>query len=190
VWVDAATGEVLRVLDFDPAGPATLLRDLLPGGVFIAEVLGVGNLTTAEFDVATFFGRGEVVGFEDLIARRTPRMSVLWPGHSQPELAAAVAGVEIPGIHYSLDHSEACLMASPAGVTKGTSLEALREHLGVAETDTMAVGDSHNDVEMLAWAAHGVAMGQAPASVRAVADEVTAPVGEDGLAKALRRWFG
>jgi hydroxymethylpyrimidine pyrophosphatase-like HAD family hydrolase len=189
VWLDAATGEVLRALEFDPAEPARILRDLLPGGVFIAEVIGVGNRTTEPYEVGAFFGRGEVVGFDELVSHPTPRMSVLWPGHTQPELAATVAGVEVPGIHYSLDHAEPCLMASPAGVTKGSSLEALRVHLGVAETDTMAIGDSHNDVEMLAWAAHGVAMGQAPAAVRAVADEVTLPVRQDGLAAAFRRWF-
>jgi hydroxymethylpyrimidine pyrophosphatase-like HAD family hydrolase len=93
-------------------------------------------------------------------------------------------------VHYSLDHGDACLMATPTGVTKGSALETLRVELGISASDTMAVGDGFNDVEMLAWAAHGVAMGQAPESVRAVADEVTAPVARDGLALALRRWFG
>jgi hydroxymethylpyrimidine pyrophosphatase-like HAD family hydrolase len=92
-------------------------------------------------------------------------------------------------VHYSLDHGAACLMATPTGVTKGSALESLRTRLGIPASDTMAVGDSFNDVEMLAWAAHGVAMGQAPEPVKTIADEVTAPVREDGLAKAIRRWF-
>jgi HAD superfamily hydrolase (TIGR01484 family) len=189
VLLDAADGAVLRVRDFDPSPAALVLRELLPDAVFVAEVLGVGNRSTQAADLTNFFGQGEVVEFAELVADRTPRMSVLWPGHSQPELAAAVAGVELPGIHYSLDHTEPCLMASPAGVTKGSALEELRAELGVPAGATMAVGDGFNDVEMLVWAGHGVAMGQAPAAVAAVADEVTEPVGRDGLAVALRRWF-
>ncbi|WP_163569032.1 HAD family hydrolase [Fodinicola feengrottensis] len=41
---------------------------------------------------------------------------------------------------------------------------------------------------MLRWAAHGVAMGQAPPLVRAAADAVTGTIMEDGLASALVAW--
>jgi hydroxymethylpyrimidine pyrophosphatase-like HAD family hydrolase len=190
VLLDAATGEIARTVTFDPAEPARVLRKLIPDAVFIAEQVGVGNRATVGMDLGSFFGTTTVVDFDTLISFATPRMSVLWPGHTYPDLAAVVGGVEIPGVHYSLDHGDACLMATPTGVTKGSALETLRVELGISASDTMAVGDGFNDVEMLAWAAHGVAMGQAPESVRAVADEVTAPVARDGLALALRRWFG
>ena len=49
----------------------------------------------------------------------------------------------------------------------------------------MTVGDQRNDLEMLDWAARGVAMGQAPAEVVAMADEVTGTVDEYGLAQVL-----
>ena len=39
---------------------------------------------------------------------------------------------------------------------------------------------------MLRWAARGVAMGNAPDEVKAVADEVTGDVDEDGLVAVLR----
>jgi hydroxymethylpyrimidine pyrophosphatase-like HAD family hydrolase len=42
---------------------------------------------------------------------------------------------------------------------------------------------------MLRWAAHGVAMGQAPEIVKAAAREVTGTVDEDGVASILDRWF-
>ncbi|HEX4221413.1 MAG TPA: HAD hydrolase family protein [Pseudonocardiaceae bacterium] len=189
VLLDAATGEVARTVDFDPAEPARVLRKLIPDAVFVAEQVGVGNRCTVGIDLGSFFGDTTVVDFDTLISFGTPRMSVLWPGHDYADMAELVAGVEIPGVHYSLDHHDACLMATPPGVTKGSALETLRIELGVAAEDTMAIGDGFNDVEMLAWAAHGVAMGQAPEPVRAVADEVTASVSEDGLALALRRWF-
>jgi hydroxymethylpyrimidine pyrophosphatase-like HAD family hydrolase len=51
----------------------------------------------------------------------------------------------------------------------------------------MAIGDSSNDVEMLAAAGLGIAMGNASAAARAAADEVTASVREDGVLAAFRR---
>ena len=39
---------------------------------------------------------------------------------------------------------------------------------------------------MLHWAARGVAMGNAPDSVKEIADEVTLTVDEDGLVPVLR----
>ena len=38
-------------------------------------------------------------------------------------------------------------------------------------------------------AAHGVAMGHSPPSVRAIADEICPAGAEDGLATTLSRWF-
>ena len=52
--------------------------------------------------------------------------------------------------------------------------------------DTVAVGDQRNDIEMLHWAARGVAMGQAPDEVKDAANEVTGTVEEDGLVPVLR----
>lgn len=68
-------------------------------------------------------------------------------------------------------------------------LEKLRVELGVATTETLAVGDGINDLEMLSWAAHGVAMGHSPAPVLAVADEICPSAAEDGLATVLSQWF-
>ena len=54
----------------------------------------------------------------------------------------------------------------------------------------VAFGDMPNDVPMLQWAGHGVAVGNAHEQVLAVADEVTATNDDDGVAKVLERLFG
>ena len=56
----------------------------------------------------------------------------------------------------------AWLDLNPEGVSKGSALELLRRRLHVEPADTVAVGDQRNDIEMLQWAARGVAMGNAP----------------------------
>ncbi|QHC60092.1 HAD family hydrolase [Rathayibacter sp. VKM Ac-2760] len=73
------------------------------------------------------------------------------------------------------------------GVDKGSALVRLAEHLGHPLADTIAIGDSSNDVEMLAAAGVGIAMGNASDAARAAADEVTTSVRADGVRTAFRR---
>jgi len=73
------------------------------------------------------------------------------------------------------------------GVNKATGIDVLLAHVGVDRADTIAIGDSYNDLEMLEHVAVGVAMGQAPEAVKAVADEVTAGVDEDGIRLSFLR---
>jgi Cof subfamily protein (haloacid dehalogenase superfamily) len=189
VWLDGS-GAVLRQQVFELASCVGVLQRSLPGAVFAAEEVGLGNRATATFHDFAFAGHNRLVDVAELIATPTTRLTVNWPGRSVDELAAALTVAELADIQYSVFGPDAWMVASPAGVTKGSALEELRIHLGVSAADTLAIGDGTNDLEMLAWAAHGVAMGQASAAVRAVADEVTAPVHEDGAALVLDRWFG
>lgn len=74
---------------------------------------------------------------------------------------------------------------APAGITKAKTLSDLCDHLGVAQSQVMAFGDMPNDIEMLSWAGHGVAMGNALGSVKAIAAAVTEAVDDDGVARYL-----
>ncbi len=73
------------------------------------------------------------------------------------------------------------------GVHKAAGLDAVVAHLGLDHAATIAVGDSHNDLEMLQHAALGIAMGNAVPELVAVADDVTGRVDEDGLHAAFVR---
>jgi hydroxymethylpyrimidine pyrophosphatase-like HAD family hydrolase len=73
------------------------------------------------------------------------------------------------------------------GVHKALGMDVLLAHLGIERTDTIAIGDSYNDLEMLAHAGVGVAMGNAPEEVRDAADESTGSVDEDGVRQAFER---
>lgn len=72
----------------------------------------------------------------------------------------------------------------PAG-TKAAALEQLARRYGLTLGDVIAVGDGHNDVEMLAEAAIGVAMGQAPAEVQARATLTIGGHADEGLASFI-----
>ncbi|MFD0148889.1 HAD family hydrolase [Streptomyces sp. NPDC055721] len=75
----------------------------------------------------------------------------------------------------------------PLGLSKATGLSLAARRLGVKASDTIAFGDMPNDIPMFAWAAHGVAMGNAHEELRAVASEVTSSNEEDGIAVVLER---
>ncbi len=91
-----------------------------------------------------------------------------------------------------LSHSstnDALLEISAAGVSKATALARLCEARGVDRREVIAFGDMPNDLAMLAWAGHSVAVANAHPDVRAAADEVTASNDEDGVALVLERLF-
>ncbi len=72
---------------------------------------------------------------------------------------------------------------------KAQALKILAKHFGIEQQEVMALGDSYNDLEMLQWAGLGVAMGNAPAEVKRVADYLTASNDEDGVAAAIQYWI-
>ena len=77
----------------------------------------------------------------------------------------------------------------PAGVSKASGLAAAARRLGFSAADTIAFGDMPNDIPMLEWAGHGVAMGNAHAELRRRADEIARTNEEDGVATVLERLF-
>lgn len=76
-----------------------------------------------------------------------------------------------------------------AGVTKGSGLEAVAEQFGIAQADVMAVGDNHNDRDMLEWAGIGVVMGNAEPELRSPAFHLTGTNDEAGLSQAIDRFI-
>jgi len=75
------------------------------------------------------------------------------------------------------------------GVSKGSGVEHLAEHLGIEMSEVIAFGDSENDISMLKAVGLGVAMDNAKDKVKNVADEVTLHHNELGVASTLKRVF-
>ena len=76
--------------------------------------------------------------------------------------------------------------ATHPDANKGTAVRYLAESiLGLAAHNVMTIGDNFNDVEMLEYAGLGVAMGNAPDQVKAIANWVTLGVEQDGAAAAI-----
>lgn len=74
----------------------------------------------------------------------------------------------------------------PTEASKTTSIEYLREKLGVNRSEIIAIGDNYNDMDMIEYAGLGIAMGNAPEQVKKCANEVTLSNDEDGVAESLK----
>jgi Cof subfamily protein (haloacid dehalogenase superfamily) len=110
-------------------------------------------------------------------------------GHDSADLAqhARQASGGLVAVTYSTD--DGLIEIAAPGVNKGAALAKLAAEWGVDPNGVIAFGDMPNDLEMLTWAGHGVAMGNGHADVHAVADEVVGPHHEDAVAQVLERWF-
>jgi Cof subfamily protein (haloacid dehalogenase superfamily) len=196
-------------------GAVTLKRDPLHGGyrrhhveAFSAtEVLRTirSHLMDADFAVEDVAGRylftapvpetavgldsdqRVFVSFEDLLDVSIARLVVVSPDREVADFLSIVDRMGLRQVSYAIGWS-AWLDIAAEGVNKATAVERVRQHLAIQPHRVMAVGDGHNDLELLAWAAthgRGVAMGQAPVAVLAAANETTASVQQDGLARVL-----
>lgn len=76
-----------------------------------------------------------------------------------------------------------------ADANKGVGLRKLAEILGVNPDDTMAIGDTENDLAIIEAAGIGVAMGNATDAVKARADYVTTTNTKDGVAAAIEHFI-
>ena len=73
------------------------------------------------------------------------------------------------------------------GCSKGHALERWANHRGIARAEVMAIGDNHNDVEMLEFAGHPVIMGNACEELRGRGWAVTLGNDRCGVAAAVER---
>ncbi|WP_326835325.1 HAD-IIB family hydrolase [Amycolatopsis rhabdoformis] len=178
-----------HVESFDPADALRSIRRHLAGARFAVED-EQGNYRCTEAFPAGTTGLDDQqtrVPFAALLNRPATRVVAFAPGHDMREFVRAVAKMCLREVSFALAATPWLDLAA-AGVNKATAAERVRSDLRVTRARVLAVGDGHNDLELLAWAAEhgrGVAMGQSPAELLAVAGEVTAPVLDDGLAQVL-----
>ena len=176
---------IVDTVTFDPRPVLTMLRDVIPDALVAVEDIGVGFKVSAPFPDGELGGQQVVVDWDELVAHPATRVTLRRPDASSEEFMEQVEHAGLHGVSYAVGWT-AWLDINPEGVSKGSALELVRRTLRVEPGDTVAIGDQRNDIEMLHWAARGVAMGQAPDEVKDAADEVTGTVEEDGLVPVLR----
>ena len=125
-----------------------------------------------------------------MLGRPATKLLLRHRGMTSQQMAEVTRNVLVDtDLEITYSSNSGLIEISAAGVTKASGLAWVCEKLDVPADKVVAFGDMPNDVPMLAWAGHGVAMANAHDDLLAVADEVTAPNSEDGVAQVLERWF-
>lgn len=77
---------------------------------------------------------------------------------------------------------------SVPGVHKATAIEKLIEHLKIEKENTFAYGDGINDLEMLEFVQHGIAMGNAKEALKLAADDITDTHNDNGIYNSFKKY--
>jgi Cof subfamily protein (haloacid dehalogenase superfamily) len=74
------------------------------------------------------------------------------------------------------------------GCSKGTALAIWARHCGIDPSEVMAIGDNHNDLEMLRFAARPVLMANSSPGLEAEGFTMTLSNDQDGVARAIQSY--
>ena len=88
-----------------------------------------------------------------------------------------------------IDREKGYYEVTPRGFSKASGMERMAGILQFTMKDTVAIGDSNNDLSMLKCAGRAVAMAKSSAEVLKTADFITTDVNNDGIRNALK-WLG
>ena len=180
--------EVRSTETFDASEIVKMLLEEVPHAAVAVEEIGVGYRINRPFPDGEITGRMRLQSVEELVAEPVTRVIIRDPHSSEEEFLALAEKLGLHGTNYFIGWT-AWLDIAPEGISKASALADVAAELGVAQAEVLAIGDGRNDIEMLAWAGRGVAMGQAPLEVQQAADDVTETVDNEGVAMELSRWF-
>jgi len=131
-----------------------------------------------------------VVDVGELVSVPAAKILVRHKAMTSAELFDLVApAVDPQRAHVTYSMNDGLLEVSAPGINKAAGVSIVAAELGIDPRDVIAFGDMPNDIEMLAWAGTGVAMGNAAPIVHDAADATTASNDDFGLARVIEQWF-
>lgn len=176
--------DIVDIRTFHPGAAIQVIHRELPDALFATEVVGWGFKLNAPFPDGELQGEHHVVSVEELQSEPVTRVVVRSPGRTSDDFHDLVAELGLSEVTFAIGWT-AWMDIAPHGVTKASALEQLRQAWGIDPADTVAIGDGFNDIDMLRWAARGVAMGHAAPAVKRHATETTADITSNGAAITL-----
>jgi len=198
LWIVASNGavifryppmEVVHEETFDAAPAVAAVLEHHPNALVAVEERGIGGYrVNMVFPDGELSGEQLVTDVDEIIGEPVSRVIVRDPDATAEDFIDLAARLGLHGTDYVVGWT-AWMDLSPVGISKASGLQQVCDELGITAADVLAIGDGRNDIEMLAWAGRGVAMGQAVEEVRAAADAVTETVYDNGAAVEIDRWF-
>ena len=128
--------------------------------------------------------------FEKKLAGTSPTKLVVVDAPEKIDVLLPVQRDHYAGQLYVTKSNAEYLEFLPLDANKGSALALVAERYGIPQAQTLAFGDSWNDVPMLQWAGMGIAVANAKPEVLAAANRVVGSNKEDGVGIALEEIFG
>lgn len=126
--------------------------------------------------------------FAALMRRPQTKLLIIDEPDRLDRIAAEFSGGDGESVHITKSKPDYLEFTHPEA-TKGHALRFLAQHLGYAMEQTIAIGDSWNDHDMVEAAGLGVAMGNAVEALKKVADYVTLTNNEEGVKHVIDRFI-
>ena len=200
VIYDPSTDRIVsaRTLSADVLGElAEIATRVIPGAGLAVERVGrsAHDAATPQFVSSPGYEHAWLnpdnteVSIEDLLSAPAAKLLIRRAGARSSDMAALLSQhVGLQGdITYSTDNG--LVEVVPLGISKATGVAELIGPLGLTAADVVSFGDMPNDVPLLRWAGHGVAMANAHPDAAEAADEITSSNNDDGVARVLERWW-
>ena len=184
--VDVARNTPVDVITFDPEPVLRRVVEMIPDAHLGVEGPDGMFRTNRMFEHSALAMGVREVDFDNLISEPVIRLVVRSDEHMDAGLGHVAAELGLHSVVFGISQF-AWMDIGPFGVNKATMLSRLCEQLGVEQSQTMAIGDSMNDREMLTWAGRGVLMGHAVPEMHEYADVLTASERGLGVALALEQ---
>jgi Cof subfamily protein (haloacid dehalogenase superfamily) len=130
----------------------------------------------------------EVADLKQVVTIPPTKGLIVHPADEAGALATELQAILNGRLNVFRSHTMLIEVTSPT-VSKGHALAFLANYYNIPQSEVMAIGDQDNDIEMIAWAGLGIAMGNASAGAKAVADVIAPPLSEEGAAWAIEKFI-
>lgn len=196
-YVTDSTGNILEQQTLDPEIVDALVQEMIrrdyPINVryCMGQTNGNPNCTVVErmqpiWEKQNFKGKPPKAMLEEYVPRvgeRPVACGGFVPVEALPEFAE-----QFPQLDFLPVFESPMCDINPAGVNKASGLALVCRLSGIDIRDTIAFGDDCNDLELIAAAGIGVAMGNGIQAVKDAADYVTTASHELGVVNGLRHF--
>lgn len=184
-----AEHNVITAVEFSPQQAQEIVRYLKKEGFYVQCYYGESFYYDKECGSSASYKRssgmrGQAVGdLASFIDFPTPKVLSV----STPQEVARLYPIiqrDFPQASFTVSKPY-FLEAEPLGVSKGAALIKLAEKLKLSPEHTLVFGDSLNDLTMLQYAKHSVAMGNAREEIKQAARYVCGTNAQDGPARFI-----
>ncbi|WP_066633414.1 Cof-type HAD-IIB family hydrolase [Desulfolucanica intricata] len=191
--VNALSGEILQHLPVPLEYAREIIAGIKPLGyhinLYLNDILYVEK-KTPESDSYEKISRAEAQPVGDLLKFLQEDPTKVLIIAKEPQLDRLIEEFKPRfGVNIHITKSKPNFLEfSHPMATKGHALAFLAEKYGIKHEEVMAIGDSYNDLEMIAYAGLGVIVGNARPDVKKHADYVTEALYGDGAAEAIEKF--